>query len=318
MSATLSDDDLVRSLRARADLALPTMSLDPAQTVVAGRRRRRGRAVAGSVSAAAALALVAGVAVGAIPLPHRTPVATQAPRTLGSDASVEVAQNIWATNAPITRTAPDGEWLDLNLSVRLDALSPTGGRIYPVGVQTLDDLPDGRAGVTVAARDGYDGGDGSSLGTAASVTWTTDGSLDREALYPAAQRATFVLPAPVSSNSRSLVAVLVGDVPPWLENPRVFVTYPRGVGEVVDDVVVESAATFEVPTFRAPGTDGRLLYAVRENVPVTKGIVLSGDLHPFATFVGADGTTVAGEGCSRLGACALTADQVLERAGDGN
>ncbi|NUU16683.1 hypothetical protein HP550_05405 [Cellulomonas humilata] len=318
MSATLSDEDLVRSLRARADLALPTMSLDPDATVLAGRRRRRRRAVAGSVSAAAALALVAGVAVGAIPLSHRTPVATQAPRTLGSDASVEVAQNIWATNAPITRTAPDGDWLDLNLSVRLDTLSPTGGRIYPVGVQALDGLPDGRAGVTVAARESYDGGDGSSLGTAATLTWSTDGADDGKALYPAAQRAAFVLPEPASSDWRSLVAVLVGDVPPGLENPRVFVTYPRGVGEVVDDVVDTSADTFEVPTFRAPGKEGRLLYAVRETVNVTNGIVLDGDPAPFAMFVGADGTTVAGEGCGRLGACAFTADQVLERVRNGD
>ena len=315
MSTTLSDDDLIRSLRARADLALPTMALDPDQTVVAGRRHRRRRAVAGSVSAVAALALVAGVAVGAIPLPHRTPVATQAPRTLGTDPSVEVAPNIWAANAPILRTAPDGDWLDLNLSVRLDTLSPTGGRNYPVGLQAIDDLPDGRAGVTVAARDSYDGGDGSSLGTAATLTWSTDGAYDGRALYPAAQRATFLLPEPASSDWRSLVAVLVGDVPPGLENPRVFVSYPRGVGEVVDDVVVESAATFEVPTFRAPGTGDRLLYAVRETVTVTNGIVLSGDPPPFATFVGADGTVVPGEGCGRLGACELTADQVRALVG---
>ena len=103
--------------------------------------------------------------VGAIPLPHRTPVATQAPRTLGTDPSVEVAPNIWAANAPITRTAPDGDWLDLNLPVRLDTLNHTGGRSYSVGLQALDNLPDGRAGVTVAARDSDDGGDGSSLGT---------------------------------------------------------------------------------------------------------------------------------------------------------
>ncbi|WP_315097441.1 hypothetical protein [uncultured Cellulomonas sp.] len=308
MSATLSDEDLVRSLRTRADQALPTMSLDPGETVVAGRRRRRRHAVAGSVSAVAALALVAGVAVGAIPLPQRTPVATQAPRTLGTDPSVEVAQNIWAANAPITRTAPDGDWLDLNLSVRLDTLSPTGGRIYPVGVQALDGLPDGRAGVTVAARHGYDGGDGSSLGTAATLTWSTEGAYDGKALYPAAQRAAFVLPEPASSDWRSLVAVLVGDVPPGLENPRVFVTYPRGVGEVDDD----SADTFEVPTFHAPGTEGRLLYAVRETVNVTNGVVLDGDPPPFATFVGTDGTTVAGVGCGSVSACAWTADQVLE------
>ena len=317
MSATLSDEDLVRSLRTRADAALPTMSLDPGATVVAGRRHRRRRAVAGSVSAVAALALVAGVAVGAIPLPHHTPVATQAPRTLGTGPSVEIAPNIWAANAPILRTAPDGDWLDLNLSVRLDTRSPTGGRNYSVGMQALDNLPDGRAGVAVAPRDGYDGGDGSSLGTAATLTWSTDGADDGKALYPAAQRAAFLLPEPSSSDWRSLVAVLVGDVPPGLENPRVFVTYPRGVGEVVEETVSDSPATFEVPTFLAPGTDARLLYAVRETVSVTNGIVLQGDPPPFATFVGADGTTVAGEGCGRLSACALTADQVLERARNG-
>ena len=187
-------------------------------------------------------------------------------------------------------------------------------------MQAIDDLPDGRAGVTVAARDGYDGGDGSSLGTVATVTWSTDGTLDREALYPAAQRAAFLPPESDSSDWRSTVAILVGDVPPWLENPRVFVTYPMGINQDVDgDGVIEGGeATFEVPTFRAPGTDERLLYAVRETTSVTNGIVLQGDSPPFAMFVGADGTTVAGEGCRRRGACALTADQVLDRVRNGS
>jgi len=315
MSTTLSDEDLIRALRARADVALPPMALDPGETVAAGRRRRRQRAIGGSVSAVAALALVAGVAVGAIPLPHRTPVATQAPRTIGTDPSVEVAENIWAANVPISRAAPDGAWLDLNLSVRLDTRSPTGGRIYPVGVQALGDLPDGRAGVTVAARDGYDGGDGSSLGTAATVTWRTDETLDRGALYPAPRRAAFLPPESASGDWRSTVVILVGDVPPGLENPRVFVTYPVGVNEDVDsdDVIAQTEATFEVPTFRAPGSD-RLLFAVRENTTVSNFIELQGSAPPFTTFVGADGATVAGEGCGRLDACELTADQVLARA----
>ena len=51
MSATLSDEDLVRSLRTRADQALPAMSLDPGETVITGRRRRRRRAVGGSPTA---------------------------------------------------------------------------------------------------------------------------------------------------------------------------------------------------------------------------------------------------------------------------
>ena len=74
-----------------------------------------------------------------------------------------MAHNLWAANLPISRTGPDGGWLDLNLSVEVDTRQPAGGRIYTVGVQALQDLPDGRAGVTVAARDGFDGGDGSSL-----------------------------------------------------------------------------------------------------------------------------------------------------------
>lgn len=317
MNATLSDEELVRTLRARADLALPAMSLDAGETVVAGRRHRRRRAVAGSVSAVAALALVAGVALGVIPLPRPAPVATQAPRTLGTDPSIEVAHNIWAANLPISRTGPDGPWLDLNLSVEVDTRSSTGGRIYPVGVDALEGLPDGRAGVTVAARDGYDGGNGASLGTAATVTWSTDGTDDRDALYPAAQRAIFkVPPSSVGSDFRNNVVVLVGSVPSWLESPRVFVSYPHGISDDDDgDDVIESwADTFEVPTFRAPGSDA-LLFALRENTTVANFIELQGSAPPFTTFVGADGTTVAGEGCGRLSACSLSAEQVLDLVG---
>lgn len=317
MNATLSDDDLVRSLRARADLALPVMSLDPGATVVAGRRRRRRRAVAGSISGAAALALVIGVAVGVIPLPRPAPVATQVPHPLGTDASVEVAHNVWAANLPISRTGPDGAWLDLNLSVEVDTRASAGGRLYAVGVDALDDLPDGRAGVTVAARDGYDGGTGTRLGTAATVTWNTGGTADRNGLYPAAQRAIFKVPSSsVGSDFRNNVVVLVGSVPSWLENPRVFVSYPDGIQDDDDEFDLVGAKTFEVPTFRAPGSDG-LLFALRENTTVANFIELQGSPAPFATFIGADGTTVASEGCDRLDACELTADQVLERVRNG-
>ena len=41
------------------------------------------------------------------------------------------------------------------------------------------------------------------------MTWSTDGADDGAALYPAAQRAAFVLPEPASSDWRSLVAVLM-------------------------------------------------------------------------------------------------------------
>lgn len=319
MNATLSDEELVRTLRARADLALPEMSLDTDETVVAGRRHRRRRAVAGSVAAGATLALVAGVALGVIPLPGPAPVATQVPRPLGTGASIEVARNVWAANVPISRTGPDGAWLDLNLSVELDTRSSTGGRIYPVGVDALEGLPDGRAGVTVAARDGYDGGNGASLGAAATVTWSTGGTDDRDALYPSAQRALFqVPPSSVGSDFRNNVVVLVGSVPSWLENPRVFVTYPYGISDDADgDGAIEAGPdTFEVPTFRAPDSDA-LLFALRENTTVANFIELQGSPPPFATFVGADGTTVAGEGCGRLDACAFTADQVLERVRNG-
>ncbi|KQR16515.1 hypothetical protein [Cellulomonas sp. Leaf334] len=310
MNATLSDEELVRTLRARADLALPEMSLDAGETVVAGRRHRRRRAVAGSVSAVAALALVAGVALGVIPLPRPAPVATQVPRTLGTDPSIEAAHNMWATNVPISRRGPDGDWLDLNLSVEVDTRSPAGGRMYMVGVQALDDLPDDLAGVTVAARDGFDGGDGSSLGTAATVTWSTDGTDDRDALYPAAQRALFqVPPSSLGSDFRNNVVVLVGAVPSWLESPRVFVTYPEGVTN--HEEMSGGPTTFEVPTFRSPGTDGTLLYALRENTSIANYIELQDVSPPFTTFVGADGTTVAGEGCVRIDACTLTAEQVL-------
>ena len=137
MSTALSDEDLVRSLRARADAALPAMTLDPGATVVAGRRRRRRRAVA-RLGVGGRCARPGRRRRGRrdprCRTGHRSP--PQAPRTLGTDASVEVAPNIWAANAPIVADRA-GRRLARPQPVRQARHPQPHGRA---------DLPGGRAG----------------------------------------------------------------------------------------------------------------------------------------------------------------------------
>lgn len=63
---SLTDERVVADLVARADRAMPTMSLDAGTVLAAGRRHRRRRRVAGAAGACLALALVA-VGVQALP-----------------------------------------------------------------------------------------------------------------------------------------------------------------------------------------------------------------------------------------------------------
>lgn len=107
---TLTDDAFVRSLAEQVDRALPSMSLEPAAMLEAGRRHRRHRRARGArVGALAVAAMAFGVATGSLNPPDSTPPATIA----------ELAPGLVATAANDSRAASgvDGEAITLTDAV---------------------------------------------------------------------------------------------------------------------------------------------------------------------------------------------------------
>ncbi|GEK19546.1 hypothetical protein [Cellulomonas xylanilytica] len=288
MSPTLSDDDLVGSLRARVDAALPPMSLDPGETLVAGRRRRRRRSATHVVTAAAGVGVVvAGITLGSQALTPRP----QQPSSIGTDQVAPLPAGLSATNTLIPETDANGRpWWDTGLVFDLRVLDATG-------VATNPRIPRADMGIALELREKGEVVDAPTFGRT-TLTWRSDDTASDYAgrTYPATLDTTYVL------NDIGNPTMLTGAVPLGIPDPRVVIYFPSGIaggGELVHHV--------EVPTFRAPTADGRLLYAVQTSPnsatadrgvgPIDQDGAWTGEV-AFPIFVGSDGTPFLNAGCS--------------------
>lgn len=282
----MTDDTLVETLRRLDRTGYPGRGdrLDPGLVVRAGRRRRvLRRTVAGTGALVLALAVGASAALAgrttSEPPAGETPDAPQQPRTFGDRPAAVLEPGVAAVNLPQRRAggalvATDVAGLTVTVSREGDDVHVVveGGDVAgPVSLS----LPDGGSVRT------YD-----HAGTA----------------YPNASEY---------GRGNAPMGLLVGVLPSWQRDPSAYLfsvpgwdpalrgssatpgatELPRGGSAGADEV----ARFAELPTFRPPGDDGRLMYVV----------VLTGEAHgriggsPHAVaFVGSDGDAFW-PGCGR-------------------
>lgn len=287
MNATLSDENLVRSLRARADLALPTMSLDPAETVVAGRRHRRRRTAGTVATAMGGVAVLAfGVVVGTDALAPEP----QEPAAFGTEQVVPLAAGLSATNRLEPHTDAAGhQWWETGLVFDLAVLDPAGVAANPTN-------PSADTGVALQYRERGEVQDVATFGRT-TLVWRSDDTASDYAgrTYPSTLDTTY------RWDDVSNPTMLTGAVPRGITDPRVVIYFPS------DLVRGDSVSYVEVPTFRSPTADGRLLYAVQISPHSTTGDGYFGPIdhegawlggRAFPVVVGADGTPFLNAGCS--------------------
>lgn len=288
---TLIDDEaFVTHLRERAFDAVPQSGLD-LPGVLAHSRRKRLAHEAAKATVGLVVVVLAGVGVAAVLDLSRpsTVMADQEPSPMGQEPLVELAEGVTAVNRPAAMTLDDGtEVLDLGL----DYPFHPGGE--PLVLAWLDLGPE-----TQALLGGETGQD-----TAIEVWKQWDGRLD-QLVAPIAWRADDSAAdyragpygdALVSQHEYTGQTLVAGVVPSWLPDPTVTVYLPVAVtlpdGTTGDRV--------EVPTFRAPTADGRLLYLVG----IEQMAGADDSMAPVVVFAGSDGTSqVVGCGLEALEPC---------------
>lgn len=287
MSATLSDEDLVRSLRGRADVAMPAMSLDPASAISAGHLYRRRRSATAVVAAVGVTVLAAGAVLGgqALLAPRPQPLAS-----LGDARVVELPAGLMATSELGRQVDADGRsWWDTGLVFDLDVLDRDQVAANPTN-------PSADTGIGLVVRDNGVAADAPTFGRT-SLVWRSD---DHAADY-AGKTYPSTLDTTYRFNDMDNPTVLSGAVPRGIVDPRVVIYFPSGL------VRYDALEYIEVPTFRAPTQDGRLLYALQiaPFSSTTDGVVGPVDEEgawvqgvAFPVIVGADGTPFLNAGCS--------------------
>lgn len=267
------DDRTVDALRRLDDAEYPGRDrrLDPAPVVRAGRRRRSRRAAAGAGAGALVLALAVALptALGdgaRRPAGPGTPAASsQAPRTFGDGPVASLTHDLQAVNQP-ERVAPDelrvADVGGLDLTIR-------GGG--PGVVVTIDGT-----GTSVTMSDG-------TVTTlpdnVSALTWRAG---DEASDYPQTE--------PYSATDEwfdvlggdAFLLYRLGAVPSWLRDPTVLLYSSGGIALPNGS----SAPAVELPTFRAPTADGRLLYLVVLRDEAARRMQES---RTQLAFVGADG-----------------------------
>lgn len=288
MSPTMSDELLVRRLAERVDRALPSMSLEPADVLGAGRRHRRRRM---SVRVVGGLAVASVATFGALQLSSgRTPLplgdVVQEPRPLGDRRTLEVAPGVIAANRPVEIRSGDGRVILLDLGFTTPGPGSTiAGPVFeqPLVLAPLpaDQLPQDDG--ALSTRDAgvlfthYSESDGLSA-RGNPLRWSSRDS----AVYDVIEALPYSSFLELEFEDGS--ALRAGAVPPWLTDPRVYLySEIQGAGGTDGTIAVE------LPTFRYDLADERLLFAARLTTvdpPSTYATV----------FVGGDGEVVLGNG----------------------
>ena len=287
MNATLSDEELVRTLRARADLALPEMSLDPASAITAGHRFRRRRSATVVVATVGVAVLAAGAVLGgqALLAPKPQPLAS-----LGDAEVVELPAGLLATGELGRQVDANGRsWWDTGLAFDFDVLDRDQVAANPTN-------PSADTGIGLVRREGGVAVDAKTFGRTTLIWRSDDHAADYAGrTYPSTLDTTYRF------DDVSNPTVLTGAVPRGIVDPRVVIYFPSGV------VRSDSLQYVEVPTFRAPTQDGRLMYALQIAPHSTNSFGVYGPIDhegawigdmAFPVVVGADGTPFLNAGCS--------------------
>ena len=293
------DEKFAAQLRELAGSSQPPMRLEPQSVVRGGRVRRWRRNAARSVGA---VAVVGALALGAAQLlqvePPETPPATQSqdPRPLGEGQTAELAPGVIAANRPEPIEVAGIEALDLGFTTRFVQTvgeQPTSAMptvLVPIEQTTFewDTEPlSGPRGSGVTLSNVLDG----ELYSGMETHWLDDESPERFATNPEGRGS---LVSHIGMPIWSFEQVLLGSVPSWLDEPRVVVFSERGFDLADGDF----AYRLEVPTFRSPTSDGRLVFALK--ITEEQGEYRGDDADPLVDVVihrGADGAVFVGDQC---------------------
>jgi hypothetical protein len=302
---TSTDDDatFASRLRAEANRAAPSMSLDVTATMAAGRRRvHRRRATA----AAVLVATLAAIAVGGVLLrPVATPVVPatpvqQQPHPIGTKQTVQLAPGLQATNLLTDANASlnQNTWQSTGLSVVDDQGRTLQGALIVDTPRAPDPNWVGPAPDTAIGIELY-GADSPAVPT--TLSWY---SQDRPSDHdPDAAGTTAGNFLGLGSGDAS-IALIVGEVPRWLPDPRVALVLPNGIRAADGSTLT----WVELPTFRSPTADGRLLYAFVADGRA--GVELNGVPHS-TLVVGSDGSTYTDQCPQGLSRCSHLQDREL-------
>lgn len=296
MSPLLSDDVLVRNLHERADRVLPPMSLDPADILVAGKRRRNRQTTLRSVVGVLAAGVVG---LGAVQIWADEPITTppagvqQEPRPMGNGQTVELAPGVIAANRPVETTLDDGT-AALDLGLTAGAIDAGGAWVQdlPLLLTTADAAMLGEMNALLSNADRPVHLDlGVSLLRLGEATphylrlaWPRD---DTRATYGG--RAYPIQTDDLLAGEDAYL--YAGAVPSWLSHPRVIVYSNGGVARA-DGTTVHF---LEIPTYSAPTDDARLLYTLK--VPVDPESPAGDEPVDVVFFVGSDRTVEGGTAC---------------------
>lgn len=279
----LDDDRTADALRRLADAQAPDVDWHASTTVVMsrGRQLRARRAGAAVGITALVLALVVGVPAAlsgrtpAQPAEPTTAPVHQEPHYAGAGTVATLEAGVQAVNVPISIAATlvqaeDVAGLDVQLSARAT-----------------------RAASRVVVHTGPSGeGPGSGEWV---IAWRAP---DAPSSYSAAGPYGIDFTATSAGPDRATRYALAGAVPSWLRDPTVL--WFSQAGWRLDDGATVHAA--EIPTFRAPTPDGRLLYFVVMDeaagerilgVPLPESSWPGVGDPPLVAFLGADGDVFA-------------------------
>ncbi len=265
-------DDLVAGLRRLDAAEYPggRGRLDPALVVRAGRRRKRTRRM-GVAMAASALLITLAIHPQLTSIGPATMLPTmsvhQEPRTFGEAAVATLGSDLLAVNRfdasnPVAFTSSEM----LGWQVSLAAASPAA-------------LPPGSAGITVTVT-----GDQYAAPWSNMATWTPR---DSPSDFKDESYAVHAVMSMGADDGTSVHDVMFGAVPSWLPDPVTLLISPEGWPSA--DGIVHH--TVELPTFRAPTADGRLMFLVGALGEAAQRLSGSdGSSAPILVFVGSDGS----------------------------
>lgn len=273
--------------------------------MLAGRRRVRRRRGAAALGAAAVVTavVVAVTSLGGNPAPVPQPVA-QAPHPLGTEQVATVTSGLTATNFLIDAPAKvnDSTLQDTGLSLA-DSGTP--------GVTLIDAEGAGMAVAPATTGPAHDVGVSVSIvgpegsPSQLAVGWAShDRAQDYGGEEYASQSAMVFL---VGDGPTTSVSLTVGAVPSWLPDPRIALVVPEGFTGPDGS----TTTWVELPTFRAPTTDGRLLYAFVSDGRVN--LDLNGQWAQVLV-VGSDGSTFTPQCPQGLDGCVSDGPELDEAA----
>lgn len=291
MSTTQYEDIFAAELRALADAEQPSLDLDPVATLHGGRVLRRRRAARnGAVTVLAAAAVALGIAqISGFETPDTGPA--QEPRTFGTEQSVELAPGVIAANLPREIEVDDTKVFDLGYSSAFGETGAQPGPSYlevtePVGFEEWTGPGADPVGALAELGTVYD----DELWRGLRTLWVQEDSPEMFLPDAGAPETTNIVGLPVWSFEQHVL----GSVPSWIEGPQVLAFSERGF--LQDDGSVTHA--LEIPTFRAPTSDERLLFAFK--ITEEQGRFRNDEdpiLVDAVIFRGADGSVWTGRAC---------------------